>query len=446
MTERIIVVGGVAAGMSAASKARRIDPKVEITVYEAGDQVSYGACGLPYFISNLNNDYKKMIIRTADDFIHKQNIDVKLKHKVVKVFPKDKSLLVRNILSGQVFIDHYDKLIIATGAAPIMPPWPGRELKNVFTLKTIQDAIDIKEAVMQRDVKNVAIIGAGYIGMELVESMIYLGKKVTVIDRSPRVMNTFDKEISDLVLKESEKHNVAIYNNETVEALIGSHRVEGIKTDRAVYEADAVVVCVGVKPSTELMKGTGVKLFPNDAIVVDQELKTNLEDIYAAGDCATIYHQVLKKDSYIPLGTNANKQGKVLGENILGSHKKFPGVIGTAVCKVLDITIARTGISEEEAQHHHIPYKTHFVKASSHASYYPEATPIYVKLIYDPVTRKLLGAQMAGEKGIAIRIDVFATAIQNQMVLEDIGMLDLCYAPPFATVWDAIQVAANSAK
>lgn len=442
---KIIIIGGVAAGMSAASKAIRLDPKTEIMVYEKGNFLSYGACGLPYYVSNVNDDYTKMIARTPAQF-EEMGIKVKLRHEVVKIYPEDKSVVVRDLENGNMFVDKYDKLMISTGAAPIVPPFPGVNLKNVYTLKTLEDGMVLKEALSKDSIKNVVIVGAGYIGMELAESMVELKKSVRVIELGSQVLGNFDTEISSIVEKELIKQGVNLSLNESVQELLGYEEVKAVKTDKGQYEADLVVLCIGVRPNTGFLKSLPLQMERNGAIIIDREMRTSIPDIYSAGDCAVVYHKVLEENAYIPLGTTANKLGRIAGENMLGKHIKFKGTLGSAVAKVLDLEVARTGISEKEAIKFALDYNTVFVKASSHASYYPNPTPIFIKLIYEKQSKKLLGAQMVGEKGVALRIDVFATAIHNEMTTAELGMIDLCYAPPFAGVWDAIHIAANAAK
>lgn len=442
---KIIIIGGVAAGMSAASKAIRLEPDADITVYEKGNFLSYGACGLPYYVSNVNDDYTKMIARTPEQF-QSMGIKVRLKHEVMKVYPEDKSVVIRDLVNGNMFVDNYDKLMIATGASPVVPPFPGVNLKNVYTLKTLNDGMILKEALQNENIKNVLIVGAGYIGMELAESMVELHKNVRVVELGSGVLGNFDTEISSIVEKELLKHGVMLNLNESVQEIIGSDEVKAVKTNKGQYDTDLVIICIGVRPNTAFLKNIPLAMEKNGAIIIDRETRTSIPDIYSAGDCAVVYNKVLEENSYIPLGTTANKLGRISGENMIGKHIKFKGTLGSAVAKVLDMEVARTGISEKEAKRFALDYGTVFVKASSHAAYYPDPTPIFIKLIYEKDTKKILGAQMAGQKGVALRIDVFAAAIYNEMTAPELGMLDLCYAPPFAGVWDAINIAANAVK
>jgi len=443
---RILIIGGVAAGMSAAAKMRREDPNVDIMVYEKGDQVSYGACGLPYFVAGLNDDWKKLVARTAKQF-EESGISVRLHHEVLQVLPEQKKVMVRNILTGEETTDTYDKLLIAAGANPIKPPFPGIDLPGVFTLKTIADAIALKEAVLRPQIREVAIVGGGYIGIEVLEAMVLQGKSVRCIEAGDQILAPFEREIADLAAEEIRKHGVALHLNEKVVAIKGdSESLCCIETDRETYKADLVVVAIGVRPETSFLAGSGIELARSGAVKVDREMRTNFPDIYAAGDCAEVYHRVLEENVFIPLATTANKCGKMVAANLLGERLTFDGTLGSASIKVLDMELARTGLSERDCQQRGIPFESTVVKVPDHPGYYPNRTPIHFKLIVDPETHRLLGAHGGGAKGVVLRIDIFAVAIHNGMKAEELGQVDLCYSPPFAQVWDAVLVASNAVK
>ncbi|MBN2899210.1 MAG: CoA-disulfide reductase [Clostridia bacterium] len=442
---KIVIIGGVAAGMSAAAKAKRIDKNTEVIVYEKGPVLSYGACGLPYYVSGANDDYRRMIMRTQDDF-DKQGIVTKLHHEVLKVNTEEKHVMVKDWLSGQVFIESYDKLMLATGARPITPNLPGVELDGVMELKTLQDGINMRQKVMDPNIKNIAIVGAGYIGIELAEAMVELGKQVQVIEFSDRILRSFDKEFSDMAEQELRNHGVALHLSEGVKAIRGNGKVNAVETDKGVYPADLVILAIGVKPNTEFLKDSGVQLTKRGAIIIDREMKTTVPDVYAAGDCATVYHAVKEENDFIPLGTTANKCGRIAGSNMMGHKEKFMGTLGSAAIKVLGIELGRTGLSAEEAAAQRIDFGTQLVTSYNHPPYYPNQAPIHIKLIYEKRTHRLLGAQAVGGEGTVLRVNSMAIAIQNHMTTEALGMVDLIYAPPFAGVWDAIHIAANAVK
>ena len=445
MSKEIVIVGGVAAGMSAASKLRREDKDVNITVYEKGNIVSYGACGLPYFISDKIKESKSLIVKNPKDF-EKNNITVKTEHEVKNLDADNKNLLIEDLKSNNTFEKEYDQLVITTGASPVLPNIKGKELDGIYTLRDVNDGEKIKKEALDDNIKNVAIIGAGYIGLELCESFIEQGKNVKLINRSDKIMKTYDDELRELLLEELENKGVKMHLSDEIKAFNGNKKVQSIKTDKDTYEADLVIVSIGVKPNSEFIKNTDIKTLKNGAIIVDKKMKTNIDDVYAAGDVATVYHKVLKENRHIPLATYANKQGKLLGEILAGKDTYFEGGIGTSIVKVMDITLAQTGINENDAKSYGIDYKTTFIKTGNHAGYYPGNTPVYIKYIYDKNSKILLGAQLAGKSGVANRINVLSLAIDKKMTTEEIAYSDFSYAPPFSGVWDALQVAASASK
>ncbi|WP_088036308.1 CoA-disulfide reductase [Evansella clarkii] len=445
---KLIVIGGVAAGMSAASKLRRLNHEAEITVYERGQFPTYGACGLPYYISGENDDYRRMIARSQAYFAEK-GIEVKLRHEVVKVDPGKKQIMVRSLESKRVFLESYDKLMISTGTTPIVPPFPGGELKGISVLKSMEDGIRIREDIERPDIRRVAIIGGGYIGVEMAEALSFQGKEVRIIEMADQILSPFDKEVAEKAEEELINNGVKLHLGEKLESFTGtpsSGNVSEIVTDRGVYEADYVIMSLGVRPATAFLKGRGVHLASNGAVIVDREMRTSVEDIYAAGDCAVVYHKVKQENDYIPLGTNANKCGRLAGANIAGSHKKYTGTLGSAAIKVFSLEMGRTGLSEPEAKRLSMEISTVVIESSDHPGYYPGATPLWIKLICEKRSRRILGAQVAGPKGAVLRVDTFAVAIHTGMTADELGMVDLCYAPPFAGVWDAIHVASNAVK
>ena len=441
---KLIVIGGVAAGMSCAAKLRRMDSSAEITVYEKGKHLSYGACGLPYYISGVSADRDKLIARTREEY-ERNGINCFLQHEVLKVIPGDKSVLVKDHLNGNVFIDKYDKLMIAVGAGPVIPPIEGRDLKGVFTLKSLDDGDIIKNAV-DENVKDIVVAGGGYIGIEMAEAFRQMGRNVTVIEMADRILTPFDEEIASLAIEELLRNHVILKLGERLERIDGRERVERIVTSKGEYKADLVLMALGIRPATEFLKGSGIHMAKNGAIIVDREMRTNLDDIYAAGDCALGYHLLKEENAYIPLGTVANKCGRIAGENVGGKHRKYIGTVGSAAIKVFDIEMARTGLSEKEAKELSIDYDKVVVDTQDLPPYYPEPSPIRFKLIYEKGTKRILGAQGAGKKGVVLRIDIFAAAITGGATTDELGMTDLCYAPPFAGVWDAVNIVCNAAK
>ncbi len=444
---RVVIIGGVAAGMSAASKIKRLKPEYEVVVYEKGGFLSYGACGLPYYVGGFNDDYRKMIARTKEQF-EETGVEIHLQHEVFDLDPANKQILVQNNETKEIFKDNYDKLMIATGASPAVLPVPGIDAKGVYFVKTMEDGLMLKSIVTEpsfQSVQDVAIIGGGYIGIEMAEAFIKLGKNVTLIEADKQILSSFEPELAKLATEELEKHGVAVKTGERVSSITGNP-VTGITTNRGSYKTDLVICSVGILPATGFLKKSGISMSRNGAIVVDREMRTSIPDVWSAGDCAVCYNKISKENMFLALGTVANKCGRIAGENITGSHTKFTGALGSAAIKVCDIEMARTGLSENDARQLGIDYKTVTVVAKDHPAYYPDPTPITIKLIYHKRTRVLLGAQTAGAKGAVLRLDVFAVAIHNRMTTDELGMTDLVYAPPFAGVWDAIHIACNAAK
>ena len=348
---RVIIVGAVAAGMSAAAKLKRMKPEYDVVVYEKTDVVSFGACGLPYFVGGFFDDANNMIARSAEKF-RETGIDLNVFHEVVKVDTEAKKVTVRNLETNVEFEDSYDKLMIATGASSIIPPIKNVKLENVSTLKTMEDGIKVKELLNKEENQKVAIIGAGFIGLEAVEAAKQLGKEVRVFQSESRVLaQVFDKEITDVLEEEIKKHDVDLRLEELVSELVGETKVEKIITNKGEYEADVVIIATGVRPNTSFLKDTSIEMLPNGAIIVDEFGRTSVEDIYAAGDCATIQNIVTGQDSYVPLATGANKLGRIVGENLAGANNSFQGSLGSSCIKVMDMEAASTGMTSSKARY-----------------------------------------------------------------------------------------------
>ncbi len=444
---KLVVVGGVAAGMSAAARARRNLKDAEIVVFEQGGIVSFGACGLPYYAGGWFDDAGFMLARTPEQ-LRESGIDVRLFHRVIAINHAAKTVRVLDIGSGVEHDERFDRLMIATGASPIRPPFPGSELANIQPLTKLADGEKLKLALGDASCRNVVIIGAGFIGLETVEACLHQKKSVRVIQLDERVLvDAFDKEITDLLEKELVSKGVNLHVAEKVTAFEGQDgKVSTVITDKGRYPADLVVVAVGVRPDTAFLKGSGMNTLPNGAIIVDHEGKTSLSDVFAAGDCATVPSAFDGNPLYVPLATGANKLGRVVGDTICGKPARYPGSLSSACIKLLGIEAGRTGLSERDAAKKGIAFKTVFIQDKDHANYWPGQSDIAVKLVYDPETKKLLGGQVAGGQGAVLRTDALAAAITGGLTVDQLGMLDLCYAPPFARTWDALNVAGNVAK
>ncbi|OCF96289.1 CoA-disulfide reductase [Gilliamella apicola] len=442
---KIIIIGAQAAGASAAAKARRKDPNATIRIYEKSDIVSFGACGLPYFIGNHFQDENEMISRTPNQFA-KDGIEIKTLHEVIAIDAKLKKITVKDLNTNNCFDDDYDKLLIAVGAAPIIPPLENQQLENIFTLRDIYDGLAIKNALTNPQNTNVVVIGAGYIGLEVTESLVALNKNVKLIQLDERVLvDAFDPELTEII-EENLKQHCDLHLQERVQGFEGVQKVTHVITDKAKYAADIVIIATGVKPNSKVYKDLELETLSNGAIVIDSYGKTNIADIYAAGDCVALYHRVSQSMTYIPLATGANKLGKVVGDNLAGGNNQFPGTLGTSALKVFDIEAGRTGLTEQQAIKAGIPYKTVIVKDKNHSNYVAGQTSVIAKLIYHAETRVLLGGQLAGGSGAALRTNSLATAIWANMKIDELAMMDFLYAPPFSRPWDILNIAGGIAK
>ncbi|MCR1849486.1 CoA-disulfide reductase [Paeniclostridium sordellii] len=443
---RVVIIGAVAAGMSAAAKLKRSKPEYDVVVYEKTDVVSFGACGLPYFVGGFFDDPKNMIARAPEKF-RESGIDLNIFNEVISVDTENKKLKVKNVNTGETFIDSYDKLMIATGASSIIPPIKNVKLENVSTLKSLDDGVKVKELMNKDEINKVAIIGAGFIGLEAVEAAKKLGKEVVVFQLEDRILpQVFDKEITDILESEIRKHEVYLRLEEIVSELVGETKVEKVVTNKGEYEADLVIIATGVRPNTAFLKDTGMDMLPNGAIIIDEFGRTSIEDIYAAGDCATIQNIVTGQDSYVPLATGANKLGRIVGENLAGANNSFQGSLGSSCIKIMDMEAAATGLTETQASKLGIEVKAKFISDFNQTNYYPGRDKMYVKLVYDASTKVILGGQVAGFKDAVQRCNVIAACIFGKLTTNQLGMLDLCYAPPFARTWDILNVAGNVSK
>ena len=443
---KVIIIGGIAAGMSAAAKLKRMSPNDEVIVYEKGDIVSFGACGLPYYAGGFFDDSNEMIARTAEEF-RKTGINLFTNHEVLEVDFDNKKLRVKDLIQNMIIEESYDKLMIASGASSIIPPIKGIDSENVLTLKSMDDGNKLRALMENENLKRVTVIGAGFIGVEAVEAAKKRVKEVTVVQLQDRILaEVFDEEITNLLEEEIRKHDVNLLLDETVMEITTAGKATNIKTNKREFETDIVIVATGFRPNTAFVKNEKLEMLKNGAIVVDKYGRTSIEDVYAAGDCATINSVITNKPVYVPLATGANKLGRIVGENLAGANNEFQGSLASSCIKVMDMEAARTGLSEKEVKALGFDYKTKFITDMNHTSYYPGQTKIYVKLIYDAHTKVIYGGQVAGYKDAVQRCNVIATCIFAKMTTAQLGMLDLSYAPPFSRTWDVLNVAGNVSK
>lgn len=433
-----VIIGGVAAGMSAAMEIYRTDSSADITVLERGEDYSYGQCGLPYVINDVIPSIDKVVARTVEEFRGKYHINAKTNTIVTSINVEKQQVSGFHRLTDEHFKVSYDRLLIASGSDPIVPDWAEIDLQGIHTLKTLRDTEGIMEDLTD-DIKHVTVVGGGYIGLEMAESFKTLGREVTLIQRGPQLAGIFDSDMAELIHEEAEKQGIKVILEETVESFSGERRVEAVITDKHDYQTDLVLLAIGVRPNTGFLKDSGIHMNKQDALMVNAYMETSVKNIYAAGDCATHYHRIKQLDDHIPLGTTSNKQGRIAGANMAGNPLPFKGIVGTSMIKFFDLTLGRTGLTEKEANHLKIPYDVLTTKANSHAGYYPGGETLHIKLLYHQKSNQLLGGQVIGNKGVDKRIDVLATALYAEMTIQQLVDLDLGYAPPYNGVWDPIQ-------
>lgn len=442
---RTIIIGATAAGTSAAAKAKRTNPDLDITLYEKRDYVSFGACGLPYFVGEHFEDPNQMIARTPEKFAQ-QGIDIALEHEVLSVDFDAQIIVVRDLKTNQDRTESYDQLMLATGATAVMPPIKNVDLKNVYHLRTMADGQALRELGQDPKVQSVTVIGAGFIGLEIAEEFHQLGKQVRVIQLEDRILPlAFDPELTDMFADDLRDNGIELHLSEAVQALEGTVQVTGIVTDKGQYATDLVIVAAGIRPNTQFITDDRLKKLPNGAIIVDQAGRTSIENVYAAGDNATVINSVTNQPMYSALATGANKLGRIVGTNLGGQAAQLPGMLNSAGVKLITLEAGRTGLTEKEATEAGIDFSTVLIHDKNQTNYYPGQSDLTIKLIYTKAEHILIGGQVVGQKDAVLRVDVLATAIQAKMTTEQLGLLDLVYAPPFARTWDALNVAGNVA-
>lgn len=442
--DRLVVIGGDAAGMSAASKVRRMQPDRDIVVLERGEHTSYAACGMPYLISGEVTDPKHLVARTPDEFRESYNIDVRMRHEAIRIDPAVRTVSVRDLSSGEESELAYGELLIATGASPLKPDLPGLDLEGVVRLSTLASGLNLLDRVREKPPKRVVVVGGGYIGIEMAEVFRAIGSEVHLIDMAPQVMITLDADMAAPIQKAMEREGVTLSLGEALEGVeAGSDgAVEAVRTTGGRYPADLVVLGMGVRPNSDLARDAGLDLGPKDSISVDDHMQTSDPYIRAAGDCADSLHRVTGERTWIALGTVANKHGLVAGINFGGGEARFPGVVGTAITRFGELEIARTGLTVREAEKAGLKVQSRQITSRTRAGYMPGSEKIHVQLVAD-MSGRLLGGQIVGGTGSGKRIDTVAAALTAGFSVEDLTWMDLSYAPPFSPVWDPVQMAAR---
>lgn len=442
--EKLVVIGGDAAGMSCASQAKRKGENIDVTVFEKGQYVSYGACGIPYYVEGYIKNVDNLVHMSPDKFRERRNLDVRIGHEVTEIKPDEKKVVVET--DSEEFEEEYNKLMISTGAKPIKPPFEGVELDGVHTVGELPDGKKIKDEINNDSVENVGVVGGGYIGIEMTEAFAENDLNVKMFEMKPRVFPTLEPEMSEMVQDKLIDKGVEVHTNTALKSLKGDGKVETLITEAGEeFDVDLVVLALGIQPNSELAKEAGIETGIQDSIVTDEYMRTNKEDIYAAGDCAQTKHIVTEEPTYIPLALTANKMGMLAGKHIAGIEDPFKGVAGTSITRAFNIEVGRTGLSKKEAEEKGYDVVKSTIKARSKAGYCPGSKIIKISYIMEEGTGKMLGAQIVGEE-VGKRIDVVATALNSGYTVHDMLDLDLSYAPPFDPVWDPVLKAARVAS
>lgn len=439
---KVVIVGGVAGGATAAARIRRLDENAEIVVFEKSGFVSYANCGLPYFIGDVITDQEELTLQTPESFRDRLRISVKTNHEVTGVYPDEKTVMVRNNLTGDEWKEDYDKLILSPGARPVRPNLPGIDSERIFTLRTVEDTLRIYDYVSTMGVKSVVVAGGGYIGIETAENLRAKGLDVTIVQRPKQLMNTLDYDMAAFVHSKLRRNGVKLRLGRSVAGFMDDNgRIITLLDGEEGIAADMVILAIGVTPDSSLAKQAGLELGVKGSIVVNDRMETSASDIYAVGDAVQVRHFVTGEDAVIALAGPANKQGRIAADNICGGDSHYRGSLGTSIIKIFDMTVAGTGLTEKAAAAAGLSYESVVLSPSSHAGYYPGAKVMTMKVVYEKESLRLLGAQIVGTEGVDKRIDVLATAIHAGIRADKLKDLDLAYAPPFSSAKDPVNMA-----
>lgn len=430
---KVLIIGGVAAGTKVAAKLKRDNFELDVTILTKSKDISYAGCGLPYYVGNVIQEANKLIVNTPDSFHKLTGVNVLVETEVTQVNPEEKYVEAICLKTQEKMRCEYDKLVIASGAEAVRPNIEGADLDNVFFMRTPEDAYVLRDAIETGNIKRAVIVGGGYVGLEIAENLNSQGVRAVVIDMAKHILPGFDDEISEYVENHLAEQGIPILTEIRLEAILGDGKVEKIKTDRRAMKADAVILCVGIKANTEYLKDSDIDLMPNKTVKVNEYLETNVKDIYAVGDCATVINRVTNKPYWSPMGSTANIAGRIAAKNIAGKKKAYPGVLGTSVVKLPELNAGRTGLTEKEANENGYNAESVVTVVDDKAHYYPDASSFIVKMIADKDTKKLLGLQVLGKGQVDKMVDIAVAAITMGATLEDVENMDLAYAPPFST-------------
>ena len=442
---KVIIVGGVAGGASAAARLRRNNENAEIILIERGEFISYANCGLPYYIGGTIVDKEALTLQTPESFNARFNIDIRVLSEATEIDSDNKKITILDKRTGESYEESYDKLVLSPGAEPITPKIDGIDNDRVFTLRTIPDTYRIKEYIDSKSVKSAVIVGGGYIGIEMAENLHDAGLDVTIVELADHVIGAIDYDMACEVHNHIREKGAKLILKDAVKAIEDGDSLT-VKLNKSSIETDMVILAVGVRPDTDFAKSAGIEVNDRGSIIVNERMQTNIPDIYAAGDAIEVMEFVTKTKSFIPLAGPANKQGRIIADQICGMDSKYTGTQGTSILKCFDLTVACTGINERAAKAHGIDYEKSFTYSASHASYYPNATDMSIKLLFEKGSGKILGAQIVGRDGADKRCDVIATAIRANMTVFDLTELELSYAPPYSSAKDPVNMAGYVAE
>ena len=439
---KTVIIGGVAAGASAAARLRRLDEQAEITIFERSGYISYANCGLPYYVGDVITDPEELTLQTPEGFWTRFRINAKVHHEVIAIHPERKTVSVRDLNTGETFEESYDKLVLAPGAKPTLPPIPGIRSKKLFTLRTVEDTLRIKAYIEQHGAKSAVIIGGGFIGLELAENFHALGMDVTLVEAADQLLSPFDPDMASFIHSEVRKHGIRLMLGTAVTGFEETDSGLNVSVQNgSVLRADIAALAIGVTPDTALAREAGLALGMRGSILVNDRMETSVPDIYAAGDAVQVKHFVTGENTLLSLAGPANKQGRIIADNICGGDSRYTGSQGSSIIKVFELTAAATGINEVTARNAGLHTETVVLSPMSHAGYYPGGKIMTMKVIFEKETYRLLGAQIVGYEGVDKRIDVLATAIRAGMKAPALKELDLAYAPPYASAKDPVNMA-----
>lgn len=439
---KVVIVGGVAGGATTATRLRRLDENLEIVLFERGEHISFANCGLPYYIGDIIKTEDELLVQTPEKFKERFNIDVRIKQEVIKIDKEKKKLQIKNKATGEIYIENYDKLVLSPGAEPINP---FNEVKSdrIFTIRNVKDAEKVKTFIENNNPKSAVIVGGGYIGVEMAENLSEYTMEVSIVEKAPHLISIIDNDMAHFIHKEIKKHGVKVYVNEGVNK-IEEHEKLLLTLDNGKIETDLVILCIGVRPETNLAEESGINTNEKGAIIVNNKMQTSDKDIYALGDAVEVKNTITGERNGIALAGPANRQARIVANNIHGIESSYEGFIGSSILKIFNYSLGIVGLSEIVCKNLDIPYKSMIISPYSHATYYPGAKMLTIKAIYNSKTSQILGAYVWGKSSVDKITDILSVAIQNKMGAADISALELCYAPPYSSAKSPVNILGNA--